>query len=298
MTDSLGVAAGFRNGDQILRVNGDVPMSVHHAHTAALLNIPSVVEVKRGDQILEIPVDIGLAEKVIDKDIPFLFDVGFPVVAGLVPDTTAAFLAGLRPGDRILTVGGKDAAYFTDLTRELSKFKNEEVAIQVLRGTDTLGIMPRVNAEGKIGFIPQNLKELGFQTNIRRYGFFEAFPAGMQEGMDILSNYIKQFKLIFTKAGAKKVGGFISMAKQFDEEWDWRNFWSFTGVLSIILAFMNILPIPALDGGHILFLLGEMISGRKPSEKFIEYAQMVGMVLLLSLLLFANGNDIYRLFSK
>ncbi|MBX7203419.1 MAG: RIP metalloprotease RseP [Bacteroidia bacterium] len=298
MTDSLGVSAGFRNGDKIVSVNGEVPLSIQKAHTAALLNTPAIVKVKRGAETVEITVDQELAEKVIAKDAPFLFDVGFPVVAGEVPDSGAASKAGLKSGDRLLSVNGVQAIYFTDLGRELMKYRNQEAAVQILRGSDTLVLHPKVNEAGKIGFIPQNLHELGFKTETLKYGFFEAFPAGMQEGMDILSNYVKQFKLVFTEAGAKKVGGFISMAKQFDEGWDWRNFWSFTGVLSIILAFMNILPIPALDGGHILFLLGEMITGRKPSEKVMEYAQMLGMFLLLGLLLFANGNDIYRLFAK
>jgi len=298
MTDSLGISAGFRNGDHIVSVNGEKPLSIHHAHTAALLNTPAIVKVKRGDELVDITVDKDLAEKVIGKDVPFLFDVGFPVVAGDVPDSMAAYKAGLRKNDRILSVNGQEAAYFTELLHELSKHKGETVSVRLLRGTDTLEIKPLVSAEGKIGFAPQGLKDLGFQPEVQRYGLLQAFPAGMQEGLDILGNYVKQFKLVFTKTGATKVGGFISMAKQFDEEWDWRNFWSFTGVLSIILAFMNILPIPALDGGHILFLLVEMVSGRKPSEKFLEYAQMVGMILLLSLLIFANGNDIYRLFSK
>jgi regulator of sigma E protease len=298
MTDSLGVAAGFRNGDQILSVNGEVPLSVQHAHTAILLNTPALVKIKRGDEIIDLTIDSELAEKVIDKETPFLFDIGFPVVAGEIPDTTPAFKAGLKKNDRIISVNGKPAVFFTDLTHELGQNKSKAVEIKILRDGDTLEIRPTVTAEGKIGFVPQNLSALGFQTKILRYGFFEAFPAGIKEGLDILSNYIKQFKLVFTKAGAKKVGGFISIAKQFDESWDWRNFWSFTGVLSIILAFMNILPIPALDGGHILFLLGEMVTGRKPSEKVLEYAQMIGIILLLSLLIFANGNDLYRLFFK
>jgi regulator of sigma E protease len=133
---------------------------------------------------------------------------------------------------------------------------------------------------------------LNFATE--RFSFIESFPAGIAEGFATLGNYVRQFKLVFTKEGSKKLGGFGAIASQFDAKWDWYRFWNITAFLSIALAFMNILPIPALDGGHVVFLLYEMVTGRKPSEKFLEKAQIVGMLLLLSLLIFANGNDIYK----
>ena len=298
MTDSLGKSAGFQNGDKILTVNGIKPKSVQEAQSLALLEFPSVVKVDRCGKIIDIAVDQALAEKVIDKKAPFLFDVGFPVIVDTVLAGSEASKGGLKKNDRIVKINEQDATYFTSLTEELGKLSGKTAQIKILRSSDTLLLNIKVSPEGKIGFGPRDLIGLGFKTTTERYSVFQAFPAGIQEGLNILSNYIKQFKLVFTKTGATKVGGFISMAKQFDEEWNWRHFWSFTAVLSIILAFMNILPIPALDGGHIIFLLGEMITGRKPSQKILEYAQTVGMILLLGLLLFANGNDIYRLFAK
>lgn len=298
MTDSLGESHGFRNGDKIISVNGVVPESIQEAHSLTLLDIPSNVKVDRNGEVFDILVDKNLAEKVIDKDAPFLFDVGFPVVVDTVLPESGAAKSGLKNGDRILQVNSQPVLYYTTLNRELNKLKGKQTQIKVLRSKDTLDLNVLVNKEGKIGFGMAGLDKLGFKTRVEKFSFFEAFPAGIEEGINILVKYVKQFKLVFTKAGAKKVGGFISMAKQFDEEWNWRHFWSFTGILSIILAFMNILPIPALDGGHILFLLGEMLTGRKPSQKVLEYAQMIGMILLLGLLLLANGNDIYRLFSK
>jgi regulator of sigma E protease len=130
------------------------------------------------------------------------------------------------------------------------------------------------------------------------YGFFEAFPAGINKGVNMLTGYVKQLKLIFTKEGAKQVGGFATIGSLFPSVWNWESFWFTTAFLSIILAFMNILPIPALDGGHVLFLMYEIIAGRKPSDKFMEYAQVTGMVLLFGLLIYANGNDIYRFLLK
>jgi regulator of sigma E protease len=134
-----------------------------------------------------------------------------------------------------------------------------------------------------------------FEIRIQ-YGFFEALPAGVDKGFNTLSNYIKQLPLIFSKEGAKQIGGFGTMGSLFPSTWDWHSFWDLTALISIILAFMNILPIPALDGGHVMFLLYEIITRRKPSDKFLEYAQITGMILLVALLLYANGNDIFRSF--
>ena len=137
-----------------------------------------------------------------------------------------------------------------------------------------------------------------YQTVTREYGFFESFPAGAKMGVDILKGYVGDMKYIFTKEGASSLGGFGTIANLFPSEWDWNTFWRMTAFLSIILAFMNILPIPALDGGHVMFLLYEVITRRKPSDKFLEYAQVTGMIILFALLIYANGNDLFRLFFK
>jgi regulator of sigma E protease len=137
-----------------------------------------------------------------------------------------------------------------------------------------------------------------FQTKKISYNFFESIPAGITLGWETLTGYVKQLKLIFTKEGSQQLGGFGSIGKMFPESWDWQVFWSMTALLSVILAFMNFLPIPALDGGHVMFLLYEMITGKKPGEKFMEYAQTAGMFLLLGLLIYANGNDIFKAIFK
>lgn len=296
MTDSIGTSAGFRNGDRIISVNGVVPQSVPEAGIMALLEFPSVVKVERNGQQLDIAVTQELAEQVIEKDLPFLFHVGFPAIVAEVNDTSAAYGAGLRKDDRIFAVNGTPTAYFLEMKAELARQKGRQIDLTVLRRSDTLTFPVQVNAAGQIGFRPYDIPELPFEFATQKYGFFEAIPAGINEALDKLGKYVQQFKLVFTKAGAQKVGGFITMAKQFDDKWNWQQFWTFTAVLSLILAFMNFLPIPALDGGHILFLLVEIISGRKPGEKFLERAQLVGIVLLLGLMLYANGNDIYRAF--
>jgi regulator of sigma E protease len=291
--DSVALAAGFRSGDQILEVNGKVPYSFTEANLALLLDKPTFVKVLRNGQELNIPVAPDFAEKVIAQREPKLFFPAFPAVVKQIDDTATNYKAGLRNNDHIIAVNAEPTLWFADLQIALRKNKGKVVPVTVVRGSDSLTLDLSISAEGMIGFQPQTPDQF-LKTEIQHYGFFEAFPAGVNEGLETLNNYVKQFKLVFTKEGAKQVGGFAAIAKQFDKDWDWRQFWSFTAFLSIVLAFMNILPIPALDGGHVVFLLWEMVTGRKPSEKVLEKAQLVGMVLLLSLLIYANGNDLYK----
>ena len=187
--------------------------------------------------------------------------------------------------------------YFQSVTQQLEKNKGKTVNLKIVRKTDTTLLSLPVNDEGKLGFVVKPFdKYFVFQT--KSYSFFESFPAGIHKAGEKLSDYIRQFKLIFDfKTGAYKgVGSFISIGNLFAGTWDWRSFWELTAILSIVLAFMNILPIPALDGGHVMFLLYEVITGKKPSDKFLEYAQYVGMFLLILLMVYAIGNDIFRLF--
>ena len=177
------------------------------------------------------------------------------------------------------------------------KFKNKEILVTVLRGSQNIDIKVLVNENGMIGIAPKSPATF-LELSKKDYSFIEAVPAGTKKAFTTLTDYIKQFKLIFNKEvkGYESLGGFITFGKVFSPEWDWLKFWNITAFFSIVLAVMNILPIPALDGGHVMFLLYEMITRRKPNEKFMEYAQTAGMILLLGLLLFANGNDIVKLF--
>ena len=180
----------------------------------------------------------------------------------------------------------------------MATLSDKEVTVNIKRGDELLDFPLMVTTEGLIGVI-RDLSGI-FELRQINYGLLESIPAGIKKGVKTLKDYLKQFKLIFspkTKA-YESLGGFITIGSIFPGEWDWHAFWNLTAFLSIILAIMNILPIPALDGGHVMFLLYEVVSGRKPSDKFLEYAQMTGMILLLALLIFANGNDIIRLLTK
>ena len=291
--NSLVYDAGFRNGDKILAVNGEMPESFKDLNINILLNEPSLVKLDRAGQIMEVAIPVGFSEKIIALDEPVLFMPALPAIVDSVMNDSPAQKAGLQKGDRLIGVNDQSFLFFGELPAILDANKDKDAVIRVLRGADTLALNTHIGDDGKLGFYNVDPKKLlNFET--QKYGFFESFPAGIAEGATTLGNYVKQFKLVFTKEGSKKVGGFGAIASQFDTGWDWQRFWNITAFLSIALAFMNILPIPAPDGGHVMFLLYEIITGRKPNEKVMEKAQLVGMVLLLSLLVFANGNDIYK----
>lgn len=293
VADSVVYDAGFRNGDKILAVNGSEPETFKDLNIDILLNESSVIQIERDGQTQEITLPEGFSEKVIALKEPVMFLPAVPAIIDSVLADSPADNAGLMKGDRLIGIAEQRFAYFGELPPLLQKYKGQDISLDAIRNGDTISLNTTVGNDGKLGFFNIDPKKL-FNFETKKYGFFESFPAGIAEGAGTLVNYVKQFKLVFTKEGSKKVGGFGAIASQFDTGWDWQRFWNITAFLSIALAFMNILPIPALDGGHVMFLLYEIISGRKPNDKLLEKAQIVGMILLLSLLVFANGNDIYK----
>ncbi len=223
-----------------------------------------------------------------------------PSLVAEVPDSTNAGRAGLKVKDRIVAIDSADVKYHDQVRPILQDKKGQTVMVTVLRDDKKMSMPVQVSQDGTIGFFPMlpglaDLKSMDiYQFEHKEYGFFAAFPAGVRLAIEKLDNYIQQFKKILNPStGAYKgIGGFKSMGSIFPKyEWNWEAFWNITAFFSIVLAFMNLLPIPALDGGHVMFTLWEMITGRKPNEKFLEYAQVVGMIILFGLLLYANGND-------
>ena len=204
----------------------------------------------------------------------------------------------LKKGDQIIAIDSISVPFYNDFIRAVKNFKNQAVTLTVLRnGADTAKVGVKLDENGKVGYGNNAYKLLNFEK--KEYGFFEALPAGIKMGVTKLNEYIGGIKLLFTSKEHNvndNLGSVISIGKTFGGVWDWERFWLMTGIFSIILAFMNVLPIPALDGGHALFTLIEMVTGRKPSDKFMEYAQMFGMILLLGLMAYALGLDIFRLF--
>jgi regulator of sigma E protease len=263
-----------------------------------LLSDTRSIEVQRDGQVISIPVNTATLAKIIKRPSDLL-SPRFPFeVAELLPDG-AGKKAGIIPGDLFVSVNNTPTPFFHDVRNALQQNKGKQVPISVLRkGVPTL-LTVQVPETGKLGLAPAPVEKY-MPITIKKYGFFEAIPAGTKKAFTTLSDYLRQFKLIFNSEvkGYESVGGFITFGKVFSPEWDWLRFWNLTAFFSIVLAIMNVLPIPALDGGHVLFLLYEMITRRKPHEKVLEYAQLVGMILVFGLVIYANANDVVRLFAR
>lgn len=299
LVDSIGVKMGLMNGDRIISIDNQEIENFYQIIPDIILNERKTIQIKRDGRLLEVKIPKEVIPALIKGD--GRIDVRLPfsplVVEGFIKESPSK-KAGLQTGDEILGLSNMTFEYYDEFKKRLGENKETEIILQVKRNGKNLDIPVIVNYQGMIG-IRRNIEEF-LEFKKVEYGFFESIPAGIAKGIKTTQNYLKQFKLIFSKGtqAYKSLGGFITIGSIFPGVWNWQAFWNLTAFLSIILAIMNILPIPALDGGHVMFLLYEVITSRKPSDKFLEYAQMTGMIILLSLLLFANGNDIIRLFNK
>lgn len=295
-TDSLARTIGFKDGDMIKTVDGAYIDRFNKIPLMVILKGAKNIVVEREGKEETITVPADFAGKLVKyKALNFVsMRVPFLRVDSLV-DTSAAIKAGIKKADRIIALNGTPTTYMQDFRRLVQQNKNKPVALTVLRGKDTLAINLTIPQDGIVGVYNADVQSLFEQTKIS-YSFLESFPAGIKKSKETLEFYWLQLKLIFSgKVNTNEsLGSVISIGKMFSPEWDWQNFWSLTAFFSLVLALMNILPIPALDGGHALFTIYEMITKRKPSDKFMEYAQMVGMVLMLGLMAYALGLDIFR----
>ena len=290
------VEMGLRNGDQVLSLDGEPVERWTSIHHDIVVNEPQTIQVKRDGKTLDINVPEGMTSKLLKVE--RAIEPRIPCEVALLVEDGGLVKVGAEVGDRIVGVNGHPVNFYDEFKEQTNAATNTNFDISLLRGTDTLNVSVLTNDEGMFGFA--NAYYLDFyETVVVKYSFLQSIPAGINRGIDITKSYLKQLKMLFkpeTKA-YEELGGFIKIGSIFPSKWNWESFWNMTAFLSIILAIMNILPIPALDGGHVMFLLFEMVTGRKPGDKFLEYAQIVGMVLLLSLLLYANLNDIIGLFN-
>jgi regulator of sigma E protease len=291
--------AGFQTGDKIIAIDGEKVVKFDNQMNSKIVMAKQVLIERDGLQkTITMPVDFVDQLSKIEKGA--LATIRMPFVVGAVSDGSKN--TALQPKDIVLRLNEEPAKYLDQAKTILEKNKNKLIVAGVLRNGKDIQVPVQVDADGKLGvqlggLDLESLEQLGYyKVSKQEFGFFESFPVGIQKGADQLVGYGKQLKMIFnpeTKA-YKQVGGFAAIFNIFPSTWSWEVFWNITALLSIMLGVMNLLPIPALDGGHVIFLLYEIISGKKPSDKFLENAQMVGFVLLISLLLFANGNDIYK----
>jgi len=296
MCDSVALNIGLKNGDHIKALDDREIVDFKQIHKDLVLDKFHYIQITRNgkDTSISVPDDI---QSTLIKNRDFV-SVRIPFVAADFSSESPAKVAGIQVGDKLVGINGEELLFFDQYPPKLALLKSTEAMVSVERNGIKQDIKVTVTAEGKLGIFPQSELKAFFETEKKDYSIFESVPAGISKGYSAVGDYLKQFKLIFSpETGAyKEVGGFIAIGKIFPAFWDWQIFWTMTAILSIMLAVVNILPIPALDGGHTLFLLFEMITRRKPSDKFLEYAQMAGLVLLLGLVLFANGNDIVKLF--
>jgi len=293
--DSLGMEMGLRDGDRIISIDGNVVEDFRKIPITLILDEANYILVQRDSMIMNVPIPDGVLGKLVKHKNPEFISIRYPYVVERFSENSAAEAAGLKAGDRLIGLNGQRLEYFHEYIREIPKLKGEEITLTAVRQADTLNFTFPVTAEGVIGVWCVPPGEY-FEFNTREFNFFEAIPAGIQKGYQGIGEYLKQLRLLFSPEvkAYESVGGFGTIASIFPAEWDWQRFWRLTAFLSIMLAILNVLPIPALDGGHVMFLLYEIIARRKPSDKFMEYAQIVGMILIFALLIYANGNDIVK----
>ncbi len=294
---------GFKSGDKIIAINGN-PIVYFDELTEKILigSEARVVDLERDGKKMQITIPVKFLNEVIEnrKAARGFITPRVPAIVGefsLPKDTTNAYKAGFREWDKVIAADSMPITFSDQINTYLENKKDKNVVFKLLRGKDTIICNTIVDCNGKIGLSSLTGVQYDslavYKLQKTPYSFLQSFPAGVNKAVKSLTSYVDQFKMIFKpETGAYKgLGGFKGMTNGLPGEWDWQTFWLFTAFISMALAFMNLLPIPALDGGHVVFTLYEMITGRKPNEKFLEYAQIVGMVLLLGLMLYANGND-------
>ena len=290
---------GLQTGDRILAINEYEIVNFSDLKKYFLEAQVITIERDGAQQKIQLPEDF-LGKLSRSKSRGF-FELRYPFVIGSVSDSSLNVGAGLEKGDIFRTINGQELKYFDQLEDRLAEFKGQSIEVELLRGDQTISKTLQVDKNGKLGIYAggsySDIEKLGYYNIVeKQYTLGESIGVGLSRFKSQIVSYWTQLKLIFTPStGAYKgVGGFKAIFDIFPDSWSWQSFWNITAFLSIMLGVLNLLPIPALDGGHVMFLLYEMVSGRKPGDKFMEYAQMIGFFILIALVLFANGNDIFK----
>jgi len=302
ITDSIGYNLGLKNGDKILMVDNDSIKNFSDIQLKILFG--KKMTINRHDTIKRIDIPTNFISQIIDANQKQFIGLRYPFVIGSVSKTSPNINRGLKLKDEVIAINNTPVKYIDEIEPILKKLKGQEVSVKVKRGNTIKLLNLVISKNGKLGvglypFTYSDLEKLNiYKIETKDYSLLQSVPVGLHKSKEKMLSYVKQLKAIFNpNTGAYKgVGGFIAIGSIFPSQWNWQAFWSITAFLSLILGFMNLLPIPALDGGHVMFTLFEIITRRKPSDKFLEYAQIVGFIILIALLFFANGNDIYKLF--
>jgi regulator of sigma E protease len=297
-SDTLGKKIGVQDGDKIVAVGGKRVERVGTVGSEIIMNEAKAITIDRNGQQIEIPIPAGFINQLNANRLEGFTYIRIPLVVDTITKDAKITGSPVQKGDRLIAFNDTPVAYNMDL-RNMGAFSNKAATLTFLRNEkDTVKTEVYFDKTGKSGIGYKGADQI-LGTKEIKYSFAEAIPAGVKRCVETLTKYVQNLAQLFTSKEVKvkdSLGSVLSIGGVFPGVWDWQSFWTLTAIFSIILAFMNVLPIPALDGGHALFTLYEMITGRKPSDKFMEYAQMVGMVLLLGLMLYAFGLDIWRLF--
>ena len=302
ITNPILTEAGFKTGDKIITVDGQT-LETYSDLRKSIIGSTNY-QVERDGNNLEIQLPVDFLGKLSSSEDMSTFEFRRPFIIQSVSDESLNKDYDIRQGDRIVSVNGQEIKYADQLDPLLQQNSNQTIEVELIRDTFRIKKTLNVDEDGKLGIMygatVQNMVDLGLmKVSINSYSFLESIVAGTNRFVSFTGFYIEQFVAIFNPStGAYKgLGGFISIGNIFPSSWDWQSFWNTTAFLSIMLGVLNLLPIPALDGGHAMFLVYEMVSGRKPSDKFMETVQVIGFIILLALVIFANGNDIYKLFN-
>jgi len=294
--NALGSELGLRNGDRILTVDNKEVEEFSAIPKHIVFDQAKTIQIIRDGKKVNINVPSGFLNRLIQsKSVDFISErVPFEVSKFVLG--SSAQKAGMKLNDRIIGINDSLFPYFDEFRTALQRYKNQKVNIRLIRSGDTLQLPVTIPGDGRIGVYTKDLSAY-FKLKEKSYNIFSAIPVGFSLTFERTGDYLKSLKMLFKQEKAyESVGGFISIGSLFPDVWDWYNFWTWTAFLSIMLAVVNVLPIPALDGGHVMFLLYEIIFRRKPSDKFMEYAQITGMIILFGILIFANMNDVLKLF--
>ena len=292
-------ALGFQDGDRILGYNGETLLYYSDLRMEGFNNRVTQVDILRDGEMVSLELDQELGQTFIDEGIRRPFSLLYPCEIAEVGEGSRASAAGLEAGDRILAVGNMDLPYFETVREAIQAHPETPLRLTVERSGQTLELDAVPDSAGSLGFFVHPAAHYAemFPPLRIEYGLASSIGAGYVTAWETLQDYVRSMRFLFTKSGASQVGSLVTFGSIFDAGWDWEIFWRNTAFFSLILAFMNLLPIPALDGGHVMFTLYEMVAGRPAPEKVLERAQLIGIVLLLSLMVFALGNDFFRLFT-
>ena len=295
--DSMLYEYGLQDGDKILTLDGITPNSAEKINKSLFLNGIKEVGFERDGVIKTAIMPDDLGQQMLNSGKIMLVSPRIPAIVETITDNSPLKEYDVLQEDRILAVNGNPTPYYDILSDELQSVLDEDVMLTLMRAGKQKEVNAHVDSLGRLGFFPRAPISI-LDTIHVPFTFMESFGAGFTLGKEKLTDYVVSIRFIFSSAGIKQMGGFGAIGGMFDKSWSWERFWIATAFLSLILAFMNILPIPALDGGHVMFLLYEIITGKAPPQKFMEIAQMIGMLLLLALVLFANGNDVWKFISS